>query len=148
VVADRMLVTNDHVVRNGNPKSMVVQCPDGSSHSVATVVAIDDVTDLAVLKLQSSVSATSLKIDPAQIPVGAQVYALGFPLAYNGPAPLMIVGYVEGFEARVVEPGAADQQRVVLNAALNPGNSGGRCSIGRNRRCGELLSVGKQSPAR
>jgi hypothetical protein len=54
-----------------------------------------------------------------------QVYALGFPLAYNGPAPLMIVGYVAGFEARTVSAGSTPQQRIVLNAALNPGNSGG-----------------------
>jgi hypothetical protein len=37
----------------------------------------------------------------------------------------MIVGYVAGFEARTVRPGTATQQRIVLNAALNPGNSGG-----------------------
>jgi S1-C subfamily serine protease len=37
----------------------------------------------------------------------------------------MTVGYVAGFEARTVVLGAAPQQRLVLNAALNPGNSGG-----------------------
>lgn len=125
LVADQMLVTNEHVIRNGAPNAIVVQFPDGSTHSVAKIAALDGVLDLAVLELQSPVSATPLKIDPAQVSIGAQVYALGFPLAYNGPAPLMIVGYVAGFEAHVLKAGAAAQQRVVLNAALNPGNSGG-----------------------
>ncbi len=125
LVANRMLVTNEHVIRNGAPNAIVVQFPDGSTHSVAKIVAVDGVLDLAALELQSSVSATPLKIDPTPVSVGTQVYALGFPLAYNGPAPLMIVGYVAGFEARVLKAGGAAQQRVVLNAALNPGNSGG-----------------------
>jgi hypothetical protein len=37
----------------------------------------------------------------------------------------MIVGYIAGFEARTLRAGAASQQRLVLNAAVNPGNSGG-----------------------
>ena len=64
------------------------------------IVAVDASTDLAVLELQSPPGMTPLKIDAAPLSVGTHVYALGFPLAYNGPAPLMIVGYVAGFEAR------------------------------------------------
>lgn len=37
----------------------------------------------------------------------------------------MTVGYIAGFAARTLKSGPAPQQRLVLNAALNPGNSGG-----------------------
>ncbi|MBI4528106.1 MAG: trypsin-like peptidase domain-containing protein [Deltaproteobacteria bacterium] len=125
LVADRMLVTNEHVIRGGAPASIVARFPDGSAHGVLKIVAVDASTDLAVLELQSPPGVGSLKIDAAPVSVGTQIYALGFPLAYNGPAPLMIVGYIAGFEARTLTAGAAPQQRLVLNAALNPGNSGG-----------------------
>jgi len=125
LVADRMLVTNEHVIRGGSPNSIVARFPDGSALGVASIVGVDAALDLAVLELQRAPAATPLKLDTSAISVGMQVYALGFPLAYNGPAPLMIVGYVAGFEARTVSAGAAPQQRIVLNAALNPGNSGG-----------------------
>jgi hypothetical protein len=125
LVADRMLVTNEHVIRGGSPNSLVVRFPDGSALGVASIVGVDAALDLAVLKLQHAPTAAPLKLDTGAPSVGMKVYALGFPLAYNGPAPLMIVGYVAGFEAHAVSTGAAPRQRIVLNAALNPGNSGG-----------------------
>jgi hypothetical protein len=137
LVADRMLVTNEHVIRNGAPNAIVAQFPDGSTHPVAKIAAVDGVLDLAVLELQSSPSATPLKIDPSPVSVGAQVYALGFPLAYNGPAPLMIVGYVAGFEGRVLKAGAGAQQR-----AVRPGREGlGRGSVGRVAHLGALTTA-------
>jgi len=125
LVTDRMLVTNEHVIRGGSPNSIVARFPDGSALHVASIVGVDAALDLAVLELQRAPAATPLKLDRRAISVGMQVYALGFPLAYDGPAPLMIVGYVAGFETRTVSAAAATQQRIVLNAALNPGNSGG-----------------------
>ena len=83
-----------------------MQFPDGSAHPVSKVAALDSVLDLALLELKSSPLTTPLKVDPPPVRVGAQAYTLGFPLAYNGPAPLMIVGYVAGFEARVLKTGA------------------------------------------
>ena len=125
LVADRMLVTNEHVVRGGSANAVTVRFPDGSAFGVTSVRGLDATLDLAVLELQGSPAATPLRLVASALSVAMQVYALGFPLAYNGPAPLMIVGYVAGFEARTVTAGAALQQRIVLNAALNPGNSGG-----------------------
>ena len=125
LVAHRMLMTNEHVIRGGSPHEIVAHFSDGSALGVASLVAKDAVLDLAVLELQRAPSATPLKLDATALSVGMKVYTLGFPLAYNGPAPLMIVGYVAGFEARSEPAGEAPQQRIVLNAALNPGNSGG-----------------------
>jgi S1-C subfamily serine protease len=125
LVADRFLITNEHVIRNGTPGTILARFPDGSIHTVIRIAAQDSLLDLAVLELQQPAPATPLRLDMTSLTIGVQIYALGYPLAYNGPAPLMTVGYVAGFEARAVAVGAAPQQRLVLNAALNPGNSGG-----------------------
>ncbi len=66
--------------------------------------------------------------------IGHQVDTWGFPLIYNGPAPLLSVGYVSGlYEA--AESNFCDKTKnsqglkfkhIVVNGAFNPGNSGGR----------------------
>lgn len=125
LVSDQMLVTNEHVVRNGAPGGIEAHFADGSQFGVSAFAAVDASLDLAVLELQGMTSATPLKIDLSPPQVGTQVYTLGFPLAYNGPAPLMTVGHVAGFETHPVSGAAAPLKRIVLNAAINSGNSGG-----------------------
>lgn len=125
LVAERLLVTNEHVIRGGTPGTILVHFPDGNAQSVSRIAAVDASLDLAVIELTASPGLTPLKIATTPLALGTQIYTLGFPLAYDGPAPLLTVGYVAGFEARTLTAGAAPQQRLVLNAALNPGNSGG-----------------------
>jgi S1-C subfamily serine protease len=125
LVNDHMVVTNEHVIRGGAPGGIVVNFPNGSTSNVVRVPVADVSLDLAVLELQAAPGVSPLKIAQTDLTVGVQIYALGFPLAYNGPAPLMIVGYVAGFEARSPQVGYPPQKRVVLNATVNPGNSGG-----------------------
>jgi hypothetical protein len=62
--------------------------------------------------------------------VGTVVSTWGFPLGYNGPAPLLSVGYLSGFSAnprppRKTETGNQVVKHLVVNGAFNPGNSGG-----------------------
>jgi hypothetical protein len=54
---------------------------------------------------------------------GETVTTWGFPLIYNGPAPLLSVGYLSGFEA--IQQGDKSVKHLVVNGAFNPGNSGG-----------------------
>jgi S1-C subfamily serine protease len=145
LVADRLLVTNEHVVRNGSPGGILVHFPDGTTSSVSKIAALDASADLAAIELQVPATATPLKIESAPLGLGAQIYALGFPLAYNGPAPLFTVGYIAGFEARMVKAGMPLQQRLVLNAALNPGNSGGPV-IGWQESAVRGVAVSKHAP--
>lgn len=118
------IVTNEHVVRGGVASDIVVQFSDGTVVKVQRV-EVDPLTDIAVLTLQQAVSNTPLKIDVAVPDIGSRVCAWGHPLGYNGPQPILSVGYVAGFNAHQPTSIAAPQRRLVLNAALNPGNSGG-----------------------
>lgn len=145
LVSDQRLVTNEHVIKNGTPASITVHFPDGSTFGVPSIAALDATLDLAVLELNGAPTTTPLAIDTTSLAVGKQVYALGFPLAYNGPAPLMTVGYVAGFEARTTQAGPQSQQRLVLNAALNPGNSGGPV-LGWQESSVRAVAVSKHAP--
>ena len=124
IVSDRHIVTNEHVVRGGSAITVLVQFSDGVVAPIQSI-SVDPLTDLAVLTLQQPVSYAPLKIDKTIPDIGTRVCAWGHPLGYNGPQPILSVGYVAGFSAHQPQGMPTLQRRLVLNAALNPGNSGG-----------------------
>lgn len=124
LVSNQHVVTNEHVVRGGSAGNISVQFSDGAVVS-ATAVVLDPLTDIAVLTIPAPVSHPHLKIDCSPLDIGTRVCAWGHPLGYNGPAPILSVGYLAGFSAHQPAGLASPQKRLVLNAALNPGNSGG-----------------------
>jgi hypothetical protein len=80
--------------------------------------------------------------------VGQQVNTWGFPLIYNGPAPLLSVGYVselyEAAEKNFCNPNADRKnlrfKHIVVNGAFNPGNSGGPLFVlGKNQVVGLVI---------
>jgi len=56
--------------------------------------------------------------DDKVLKAGDPVTTWGFPLIYNGPAPLLSVGYLSGFEA--VQQGDKVVKHLVANGAFNP----------------------------
>jgi hypothetical protein len=54
-----------------------------------------------------------------------KVRTWGYPLAYNGPSPILSVGYVAGFNPSQRTPSSPIVRHYVVNGAFNPGNSGG-----------------------
>lgn len=124
LVSERHVVTNEHVVRGGSSSSIQVQFSDAAMMSAQSFV-VDALTDIAVITLDRAASYTPLGIDTAIPDIGTRVCAWGHPLGYNGPQPILSVGYVAGFNAHQPQGLAQPQRRLVLNAALNPGNSGG-----------------------
>lgn len=49
----------------------------------------------------------------------------GYPLAWNGPSPLLSVGYLAGFTPSQANAASPIVKHYVVNGAFNPGNSGG-----------------------
>lgn len=125
VVNDTSIVTNEHVVHGGQATDIFCLFPDGRKVAVSRIVAADALVDLAVLELAAPVNAPPIPVSLTSPQIGAQICAWGFPLAYDGPAPLLTVGYVAGIEALTPLGSSQLRRRLVLNAALNPGNSGG-----------------------
>lgn len=119
------LLTNWHVVKDSQIGNLVGIGSDGQQIGFKDVV-IDENRDLAALTPTKDLG-DGLRIqreDTAQ--VGMQVFAWGYPLGYNGPAPLLSVGYLSGFnDSPPYEETASVVKHLVVNGAFNPGNSGG-----------------------
>jgi S1-C subfamily serine protease len=124
LVSGQQVITNEHVVRGAAPTNVAVRFSDGTIHRVKKI-AVDAYTDLAALDLDAAVAYTPLKIEAQQMEVADQIYAWGYPLGYSGPPPILTVGYLAGFNTHLTQGMTDPQLRLVLNAALNPGNSGG-----------------------
>lgn len=116
------VVTNEHVVRGCGPSDIWLVSTQGARHAVKQV-DVDAGHDLALLSPASALVG-GLEIDQAtDLEVGMALHAWGFPLGYNGPAPLLSVGYLAGF---IEHPSASGlNKHLVVNGAFNPGNSGG-----------------------
>ena len=138
------IVTNEHVVRGANFNNITIVFSDGTQ--MVPVSKIEDAQiDIACLTLPFASTYAPLKIKTDEVEIGTRICAWGHPLGYNGPAPILIVGYLAGFNAHLAIPNTVPKKRLVLNAALNPGNSGGPVLVwGEDVVCG--MAVTKHAP--
>jgi len=116
-----LLISNEHVVRGSGASDLIVIARTGERLDVVSLLLDADV-DLAVLRVNRPLNK-GLRIQVASPSIGEQVHTWGYPLEYNGPSPLLVVGYLAGFNPRTV--GAHTVKHYVVNGAFNPGNSGG-----------------------
>ncbi|MEB2288468.1 MAG: trypsin-like peptidase domain-containing protein [Anaerolineae bacterium] len=123
------IVTNAHVVRGA--REILVTFSDGYVLN-AELVAVDDYSDLAVIRVDPARAplVPVLLGDSNQLQVGQRVIAIGNPFGLDGS---MTVGIVSALgrtlpSARLLDP-VYDQYSnpsiIQVDAAVNPGNSGG-----------------------
>jgi hypothetical protein len=117
------VISNEHVVRGSAPGDLVAVASDGRRLAVRNLTT-DTNRDLAAIVLTEH-PATGLRIQQNPPSIGDMVHTWGYPLAYNGPSPLLSVGYLAGFNPARVAPTAPIVKHYVVNGAFNPGNSGG-----------------------
>jgi S1-C subfamily serine protease len=122
LVEQGFVVTNNHVVAGCTPQQML-----GISSAGTTIqfgkVAVDADVDLALLKPSKPLTGGLRLATVDNPPVGTPVSTWGYPLQFNGPAPLLSNGYIAGFREDGV--GAKKVKHLIVNGAINPGNSGG-----------------------
>ncbi|SEW03679.1 S1C family serine protease [Natrinema salifodinae] len=119
---ERHVVTNDHVIANGEAADLRYITGDWTG---TTLVGRDYHSDLAVLEVDHvPESATPLSLTDRRPVVGQQVAALGNPLGFEGS---MSAGIVSGVDRTltVSERRFSFPNVVQTDAAVNPGNSGG-----------------------
>lgn len=145
LVSPNDIVTNEHVVQGAqSPEDVSVTFPDSNTYSPNSIVR-DPLTDIAALTFDLPFSANPLSINTNCIDVGSRIFTWGHPLGYSGPAPILSVGYLAGYNTWQLQELESPQQRLVLNAALNPGNSGGPIFLwGEESVCG--VGVTKHAP--
>lgn len=125
---EAFVVTNHHVIANAEELAVILR--DGQSIP-ATLVGSDELTDLAVLKINSEhvkTQATFANSDDVQ--VGQTLLAIGSPLGSH-LATTVTKGIASAVNRSVEVDTNADMQidwemeSIQTDAAINPGNSGG-----------------------
>ena len=117
---DGYIVTNAHVVENAH--TYTVQLTDDRTFS-ARLVGCDDISDLAVLRIECTDLTPAQFGDSSTLRVGDTVVAIGDPLgaAFRGTYTDGIVSAIN----RDVDMNGRTMTLIQTNAALNSGNSGG-----------------------
>jgi putative serine protease PepD len=124
VSAKGLILTNDHVVGDGNAITVQFGGAGGATRT-ARVVGVDASNDLALLSVKpAGLRLTPLHFaDSARVHVGDPAFAIGNPYTYD---QTLTVGVISALDRSISSPNGATISGVIqTDAALNPGNSGG-----------------------
>ena len=125
------VVTNYHVVEGANDVQVLWQ----GQYLKAEIIGVDELTDLAVLRVMEDVSLPAVRMGNAQeVNVGDWAIVVGNPLG-NQFADTVTVGVVSAV-GREVES-SSFVKMIQTDAAINSGNSGG----GMFNTKGELIGI-------
>lgn len=128
---DGYIVTNNHVIEDA--KKITVILNNGESYA-ATLVGTDELTDIAVIKIEENNLTPATYGSSDELKVGDFALAVGNPLGELGGT--VTDGIISALEREV----SIDSVKMTLlqtNAAINPGNSGG----GLFNASGELIGI-------
>ncbi len=135
VIADGIILTNQHVVENADGL-LIVDPEDSTNRLKAHVIAENEDLDLAI------VGCSSLRAEPVTLTTstpgrGADIMVLGYPL---GPGFGMNLKSTRG--AIVALPtNQAEDRHLVYDALTNPGNSGGPVADRQGRVIGVVRAI-------
>ena len=117
---DGFILTNAHVVSDAVGLKVVLE--DGSEYE-ARIVGLDELTDIAVIKVDATGLPYAEFGNSDQLRVGEKVVAIGNPrgLTLAGSVTQGIVSAVN----RTLSNNGSDITYIQTDAAINPGNSGG-----------------------
>lgn len=121
ISADGMILTNAHVVAGAD--SVTVNLKDGRSFE-GRVMGSDDLTDVAVVKIESNNLPTIRMGDSDRLRPGEWAIAIGNPLGLDNT---VTAGIISATGRTSGDIGVTDKRVgfIQTDAAINPGNSGG-----------------------
>ena len=123
------ILTNSHVVNDGNMKSITVSLFDGADIE-GKVLWTDAVLDLAVVKIEPETRLTAAELgDSDEMRIGSYAAAIGNPLGLNFERS-MSQGIISGLDRSIVVSngvgGSFEMEGLMqTDATINSGNSGG-----------------------
>jgi S1-C subfamily serine protease len=121
ITPDGFLLTSAHVVARTDGTGRAAFA-DGAEHEFE-VVGSDPLSDLAVLRLDTSGLTAAQLGDAETLRVGQLVVAIGSPLGFGGSVTAGVVSALG--RSLPVPAGRVVENVIQTDAALNPGNSGG-----------------------
>ncbi len=131
ITSDGYIVTNNHVVNGASGLKVTLQ--DGTEYE-ASVVGADSLTDLAIVKIETTGLPAATLGNSSSVVVGDKVYAIGNPLGVFTSS--VSAGIVSGLN-RTIEVEGQSMTLMQTDASVNPGNSGG----GLFNESGELIGI-------
>jgi S1-C subfamily serine protease len=138
---DGHLLTNAHVVGDGNAVSGTAEFADGTTAQLE-LVGSDPLSDLAVLRADRQIPDPPEYGDADQLKVGTLVVAVGNPLGLAGSVTAGVVSALgRSLPTRTRTATRMVEDVIQTDAALNPGNSGGALADGRGRVVGINTAV-------
>ena len=136
LTSDGFLLTSAHVVDGASTSEAAFT--DGTEVT-ADVIALDPLSDLAVLRARGEVPPPVTLGDAAALRVGQLVVALGNPLGLAGSVTAGIVSALG--RSLPTRAGRVVDEVIQTDAALNPGNSGGALADSSGRVVGVNTAV-------
>ncbi|MDE0816011.1 MAG: trypsin-like peptidase domain-containing protein [Pirellulaceae bacterium] len=118
VDADGYIITNRHVIQGA--EIIFVQLHD-KTEQIASVVGVDQLTDLALLKIERTLMPAIEWSTSPTTNVGTMVWAIGSPFGLERTLTFGIVSATR----RTAKVGTVYQEFLQTDVAINPGNSGG-----------------------
>jgi S1-C subfamily serine protease len=136
ITTDGFIVTSAHVVDRA--RRVLASFVDGNEVQ-AEVVGADPLSDLAVLRADSTELVPAELGDATQLKVGQLVVAIGNPHGFAGSVTAGVVSALG--RSLPTGHGRVVDNVIQTDAALNPGNSGGALADGRARVIGINTAV-------
>ncbi len=118
---DGYIVSNAHVIDKAT-KAIKVVLNDGREYA-AEVIGSDANTDIAVIKIPATDLEPAEFCDSDDVKLGEEVVAIGNPAGYRNS---ITKGIVSGLDRRILSENSMSMISCIqVDAAVNPGNSGG-----------------------
>ncbi len=133
IAAEGYILTNAHVVQGAT--ELVVTTADGTDYD-AEIVGIDELSDVALLKIDAQLPVPELG-DSDRLIIGEPAIAIGSPFGYllSNVEPTVTAGVISGVGRNILPAAYGTSQRtqgqsiyadmIQTDASINPGNSGG-----------------------
>jgi serine protease Do len=123
ITTDGYILTNSHVIDGALKVTVTIEKDDGSEEFEAKVVGSDYSTDLAVLKIETKETLQAATLgSSATLQIGQDVCAIGNPAGLN---KTITKGIISGLNRYFSESAGYTLSSIQIDAAVNPGNSGG-----------------------
>ncbi len=140
IAAPGIIVTNAHVVAGGDEVNVTTTSGEEADGSV---VLFDDRTDIAIVRLDGSLSGPVLELDATSYDRGEVGATLGYPGAREGELVARRAAVQARFEAigrDIYGRGEVEREVYELRAAVREGDSGGPFVLTERRRAQESCS--------
>lgn len=125
VIVDKngYILTNSHVVNDGEYNSVMILLYDGESIE-GEVLWNDSILDLAIVKIDKTNLLDAELGDSDQLDVGEMAIAIGNPLGFAFERTVT-QGIISGLERSIQTNNGTIERLIQTDASINPGNSGG-----------------------